>query len=89
MMKSIKKAFDKDSFKAIMIFMVLVWLAFMICLLSGCARLQVGDIEYWRIGNQHIEGSITSPDGWRVELRQDSKTEALKELLQIAGSVLK
>lgn len=57
-------------------------------ILSGCATLKVGDITYTRLGNQTIECKIkTSTDGsMEVEFKQNSKSEAMKVLVNAAAS---
>lgn len=57
--------------------------------LIGCATITAGDFTYTRIGNQHIEGRVVTPEGWIIELKQDSKTEIMEQALRVLGYVPK
>ena len=69
----------KPTLKFILLILVIVaigWAVF------GCARIQAGEFSYTRIGNQNIEGTVTTPDGLKIELKQSSKAESMKILLE-------
>lgn len=77
--------------KCVLTGLVLVWLAIILAMLSlnGCATITAGDFSYTRVGNQHIEGRVVTPEGWIIELNQNSKTEVMEQALKILGYVAK
>jgi len=77
--------------KVVIVAVVLVCLAVAL-MFSGCATVTVnpetGEVRYCRIGNQTVQDVvIETPNGWKVEFSQDSKTEAMKTALGIAEAL--
>ena len=61
---------------------VIVWLVISILLLSGCCRIKKGDFSYTRVGKQHIEGVLTSPDGTKIVIIHDADTGAIIQAIK-------
>ena len=84
----LREVMKNEKLMVILVFMF--WIAFFTYLFAhcnGCATIQAGGFSYTRIGNQHIEGRVVTPEGWIIELNQNSKVEALEQALRILGSV--
>ena len=78
------------TFKAVLAGLILAVLLFwLICFNSSCARLQVGDMTYTRFGNNTVDVYVVLPDGSCLMIRQDSRTELAKELLETAKEIMK
>ena len=78
------------TFRVVMAGIILAVLVFwMICFNSGCARLQVGEMTYTRFGNNTVDVYVVLPDGSCLMIRQDSKTELAKDLLETAKELMR
>lgn len=53
--------------------------------LGGCAAVITPEYEYYRLGNQEIDGlEITTSDGTEIKLnKQKTQTESIKDILKI------
>jgi hypothetical protein len=78
--------------RAILLFLFGVAVLFSATLMQGCASVSVnpetGEVTYFRIGNQNISGlHVRTPNGWEITFDQESKTESLKAVLNIAEAL--
>ena len=60
-----------------------------LCLLvAGCARLKVGDLEYWRVGSQTVKAELIDPNGLTIKIDQASKTNITIEIPGLGKGVV-
>ena len=88
----VKDALQNKTLRAVLVFIFGIALLAVAFFTQGCASVSVnpetGEVHYYRVGNQTVQDVvIETPNGWKVEFSQDSKTEALKTALSIAEAL--
>ncbi len=64
-------------------------LTIVLCLLvAGCARVKMGEFEYWRIGSQTVKAEFIDPNGVTLKIDQASKTNITIEIPGLGQAVV-